>query len=244
MSEHWGWLGIFLTFGLWMGSKGEAQRVFPGQEWATRTPAEVGLDADRLKTFSDYVGGRGCVVRYGCLVYTWGDVSQRADVASAAKPVYAHFLFQAVEKGQIAGLEEKVLPWEPRLNDLNPSLGYKDRDITWRHLANQISCYGVVEKPGTAYCYNDWQMALFWDTLFLKVYGATCENVDEKVLHPLLTDPLQCQDHPTFMAFGSGDRAGRLAISVRDFARFGLLYLRRGNWNGQQLLSEKYATWR
>jgi len=230
----------------WMVSTAQAVigggSVYPGKNWAPRTPAEVGLEAVKLDAFRDYVGGRGCVVRSGYLVYAWGDVSQRADVASAAKPWYSHFLFKALEDGRIPSLEEKISRWEPRLNDLNPGLGFKDRDITWRHLANQTSCYGITEAPGTAFDYNDWQMALFWDTLFLKVYGATCEDVDEKVLHPLLTDLLQCEDHPTFLAFGPEDRPGRLAVSVRDFARFGLLYLRQGNWNGRQLISREWAT--
>jgi CubicO group peptidase (beta-lactamase class C family) len=85
-------------------------------------------------------------------------------------------------------------------------------------------------------------MTLFWDTLFLKVYGATYENVDENVLHPLLTEPLGCEDNPTFMAFGVKNRPGRLAVSARDFARFGLLYLRKGNWKGKQLISQEHAT--
>ena len=54
-------------------------------------------------------------------------------------------------------------------------------------------------------------------------------------LHPLLTDLIGCEDNPTFMAFGEQDRPGRLGISPRDFARFGLLYLRGGMWNGKQL---------
>lgn len=219
-----------------------AEPVYPGKHWATKPPAEVGLDAAKLKVLSDRVGGRGCVVRHGYMVYTWGDVGRRADVASAAKPIYSHLLFRAIEDGRIAGVDEKVIRWEPRLRDLNPGLGHKDRDITWRHLANQTSCYQLAERPGTAYAYNDWQMAFFWDTLFLKVYGATYEDVDEKVLHPLLTDPLQCEDNPTLMAFGPRNRPGRLGISVRDFARFGLLYLRKGNWKGRQLIGRKYAT--
>ena len=218
------------------------QTVYPGKTWATKTPAEVGLDADKLKVFSDYVGGRGCVVRHGYMVYSWGDVSKRADIASACKPWYSHFLFKALEDGKIPSLDEKVARWAPRLKDINKELGHKDRDITWRHLANQISCYQLVEKPGTAYAYNDWQMALFWDTLFLKVYGATYENVDEEVLHPQLTDVLQCQDSPTLMAFGAGNRPGRVGVSVRDFARFGLLYLHKGNWKGEQLISQEHAT--
>ncbi len=44
------------------------------------------------------------------------------------------------------------------------------------------------------------------------------------------------------MAFGTGDRPGRLAISPRDFARFGLLYLHKGKWKNEQLISSKYAT--
>src|SRR5262249_35489252 len=38
-------------------------------------------------------------------------------------------------------------------------------------------------------------------------------------------------------AFGPNDRPGRLAMSVRDLARFGLLYLRGGRWKGKQVLT-------
>jgi hypothetical protein len=217
------------------------QAVFPGKTWAVKAPAEVGMDPARLEAFSGFVGGRGCVVRHGCLVYTWGDAGRRGDVASACKPWFSHFLFKAIEDGKIASVDEKADRWEPRLDRLNPGLDFKDRDIAWRHFATQTSCYGITERPGTAFCYNDWQMALFWDLLFLKVYGATYDTVDEKVLHSLLTDELQCEDEPTFMAFGTRDRPGRVGVSPRDFCRFGLLYLHRGNWNGKQLLGERYA---
>jgi hypothetical protein len=97
------------------------------------------------------------------------------------------------------------------------------------------------QKPGSAYCYNDWQMALFWDLLFLKVYGAEHGTVDAQVLRPLLTDVVGCQDRPTLMAFGAKDRPGRVSISPRDFCRFGLLYMRQGRWNDVQVLKEDYA---
>ncbi len=220
----------------------ETSPVYPGKEWATKKPEEVGLDAKKLEEIGDYAGGSGCIVRHGYMVYTWGDAGRRRDVASAAKPLYSHFLFKALEDGKIPSLNERVNRWEPRLNQINKDLGYKDRKITWRHFANQISCYGLVEEPGTAFDYNDWQMALFWDTLFLKVYKAEYETVDATVLHPMLTDVLQCQDDPTFMAFGVGDRPGRTGISPRDFARFGLLYLRKGRWKDKPLISRKLAT--
>ncbi len=239
-------LSVGLLVGLCLGiaeiQAVETKLVYPGKEWATKRPEQVGLDATKLKELGDYTGGFGCVVRNGVMVYTWGDASRRKDVASAAKPFYSHFLFKAIEDGKISSLNERVNEWESRLNHINKDRGYKDRNIRWRDLANQISCYGLADAPGTAYAYNDWQMALFWDTLFKKVYGVGYETVDADVLHPKLTDILQCQDNPTFMAFGVKDRPGRLAISPRDFARFGLLYLRKGKWKDKQLISVNHAT--
>ncbi len=221
---------------LYISGVAVAAAVYPGLEWSTRTAGDVGLDAEKLTVLSDYAGGFGCVVRHGYMVYTWGDVSRRMDVASAAKPIYTHFLLKAVAEGRIRSVDQAVSEWEPRLREINADLDHKDARITWRHMANQISCYGLAEEPGTAYAYNDWQMALLFDTLFVKVCGATHETVDDEVLHAQLTDRIGCQDDPSFVAFGPDDRPGRAAISPRDFARFGLLYLRGGRWNDVQLL--------
>ena len=228
--------GCILTLVLAAETIADAQAVYPDGRWATRKPAQVGLDRARLDKLRDYSGGSGCIVRHGYMVYTWGDASRRKDVASACKPLYTHFLLKAIQDDKLPDANQPIVKYQPGLRKLNPDLGYKDREITWRHLANQISCYGVRERPGRAYDYSDYNMALFFDTLMLKVYGVTWKTVDAEVLHPMLADILQCQDNPTFMAFGTGNRPGRLGISPRDFARFGLLYLRKGKWKDQQII--------
>lgn len=177
---------------------------------------EAGLDAGALRAYSDWLGGRGCVVRHGRLVHTRGDFTRAADVTSAVKPVFGFFLFKALEAGRIGGLDEPVVRWEPRLAALNTALDHKDRDITWRHLANQTACYGVAGRPGTAFRYNDWQMALFADLLFNRVDRVPWAEGDARVLQPLLTGPLGCEDRPTLLAFGADERAARLALSPRD----------------------------
>ncbi len=219
----------------------DQEMVWPGATWETTSPESVRMDANLLEALAKHVGGRGCVIRHGRIVYSWGDIRRRGDVASAAKPWYSHFILKAIEDGKIPGLDTPVADFEPRLRAINANLGHKDSRITWRHMANQTSCYGVADEPGSAYDYNDWHMALLWDTLFLKVYGTTWERVDAEVVRPLLADILQCEDQPTFMAFGLKDRAGRLGVSPRDFARFGLLYLRGGQWNGRQVLSPEHV---
>src|SRR5690348_12025078 len=59
-----------------------ADGIFPGEHWQTRTPEEAGLVQEKLEQLRDLVGGRGCVVRHGCMVFQWGDQTKSGDVAS------------------------------------------------------------------------------------------------------------------------------------------------------------------
>lgn len=217
---------LFLLLGIGAMRGGE---IFPAATWRTNTPAQAGLSAEKLELFRERVGGRGCVVRGGCMVYSWGDQAKSSDIASAFKPVLTTLLFIAIQEGRIANVDEPVARFEPRLRDLN---GGKDAAITWRHLASQTSGYGWSEKPGEAYAYNDYALALYCDTLFQKVFPTN----GTEVLRTRLAEPLGFQDRYSFSAFGDNDRPGRLALSVRDFARIGLLYLRHGDWRGRQVL--------
>jgi CubicO group peptidase (beta-lactamase class C family) len=225
-------LVVFLAAGL-VGAVAHAaddQLVYPQSAWEKRTPETVGLSADKLKALAELSGGRGCVVRYGYLVYSWGDPARSGDIASAVKPMISTLLLLAVQQGRVRGIDARLADVEPRLRTVNRG---KDAAITWRHLASQTSGYGLSEAPGEAYAYNDFALALYYDTLTRQVY----KQDGTRVLKEQLGDVLGFQDRYTFEAFGPDDRPGRLAISVRDLARFGLLYLRGGRWKDKQVLS-------
>lgn len=208
--------------------------ITPGAEWATRTPEQVGLNAARLDALRDLVGGRGCVVRGGYLVYAWGDQTKSADVASAVKPIISMLLLMAVQEGRLKSVDEKVADHEPRLRDLN---GGKDANITWRHLASQTSGYGLSEAPGAAWAYNDYALALYFDALMDRVF----REDGTQAFKTRIADPLQFQDAFSMEALGGRGAKGRLAISVRDFARIGLLWLRGGRWRDRQILGQELA---
>jgi CubicO group peptidase (beta-lactamase class C family) len=209
------------------------ERAVPGVTWEQRAPEQVGLSQEKLHALGKLVGGRGCVVRHGYMVYTWGDQSRSSDVASAFKPVLSTLLLIAVQEGRLNSVDELVADFEPRLKSLNNG---QDAGITWRHLASQTSGYGLVEPPGMAYAYNDLALALYYDTL---THGVFQTNGTE-VLRTRLAEPLQFQDDFSFNAFRRPDREGRLALSVRDFARIGLLYLRGGSWRDKQLIQSEF----
>ena len=128
--------------------------------------------------------------------------------------------------------DELVADVEPRLKEIN---GGKDAAITWRHLASQTSGYGLVERPGEAYSYNDYALALYYDSLTRGVF----KEEGTALLKKYFAGPLGFEDACTFEAFGAEDRPGRLAVSVRDFARFGLMYLRGGRWGERQIVRKE-----
>jgi len=201
-------------------------QAVPGATWTQKTPAETGLSRENLAALAELTGGRGCVVRGGWLVYSWGDVSMSAEVASAGKPVLSTLLMAAIQEGKLPGPDARVSEVEPRLTG-------KNAEITWRHLAYQVSGYGLEERPGEAWSDNDYALALYHDTLMGKVFA----RPGTEVLRRCLGEPLQFQDPYGFQDFGEKDRPGRLAISAHDFARYGLLILRGGSWSGKQLLA-------
>lgn len=212
--------------------------VYPGEHWEERTPAEVGLADGPLVAIAQYMGGRGVIVRDGYLVFSWGDVAAPGDLASSFKPFNTHFLLRAIEGGRLSGLDARAVDVWPCLNDLNAAQGYPDREITFAQLATQTSGYGIIEAPGTAFDYNDWQMALFSDALVLGVFGVpSWDQADAQVFWPELGDVLQFEDAPTFL----GQQPGRVRMSPRDHARFGLLYLAHGRWRDVQLVSAAQA---
>jgi CubicO group peptidase (beta-lactamase class C family) len=210
--------------------------VFPGEHWTWKTPEDAGFSSRKLASFSQKYGGIGCIVHGGEMIHSWGRINRRTDVASSAKPFYTHFVLKAIENGLIESLETPVLQWVPQLGALNPALGYKDRAITFHHLLSQTSGYGLIERPGEAFAYNDYATGLLVWTLFDRVYGLHPNQYNGLLNGPELGETIGFQDMPTLTHPNS--IRGRLRISVRDMARFALLYLHQGHWEDKILLRE------
>jgi CubicO group peptidase (beta-lactamase class C family) len=212
---------------------------FPGEHWDHIAPEQAGFAPDLLAEFVREVGGHGLVVRYGYVVTWWGRYARPLDVASGCKPVYAHIVYAAIRDGLIGDLDEKVSPRVPELDLIGESPDVHYGQITWRHLLQQTACYGVEERPGTAFNYSDYQAALLADTIVFGVHNTVYGRADREILEKYLAGPLEFQDHATLTHKRS--HLGRLRISARDFARFGLLYLNRGKWKGRQCIPRELA---
>jgi CubicO group peptidase (beta-lactamase class C family) len=223
------WLAVGVLLSAGCGRRGP--EVFPGEEWSWKSPEAAGFSPSRLEAVARKVGGAGCIVHGGEMVFSWGDIRKPLDAGSSIKPIYGHLVYKAVETGRIPSLDARVVDWVPEIGELNAELGYKDREITFCHLLNHLSGYGLAEKPGEAFAYNDYAVGLLAWTLFNRMYDPPA---DEVLNGEWLGAAIGFEDRPT--AEDPDSKDGRIRISARDMARFALLYLRGGRWGEKQVL--------
>lgn len=232
--------------------------VWPQGNWKKVEPEDVGLDHAQLEKARDYAltaGGSGYITRGGKLVISWGDVDQRYDLKSTTKSFGATALGVAMLDGKIK-LSDPVKQHHPEFGtppDSNKATGWID-EITILHLATQTAGFekpGGYEKlifePGTKWAYSDggpnWLAecvtlayrqdvdALMFDRVFTPL-GITRKDLAwrNNSYRPKEIDGIPRRE------FGSG-----ISANVDAMARFGLLYLRGGEWNGKRLLPEDFV---
>jgi CubicO group peptidase (beta-lactamase class C family) len=205
------------------------KRTFPGVTWEFRAPEEVGLDGAKLDNFVNNVGGLGAIVKDGYMVKTWGPQPMKETWGSASKPVISTMLFFAVNEGRLSSVDDLVSDWGWELDP-------KDRAMSFRHLANNVSGYTLAEPPGKAWAYNDFAINLFLKTIYTRVFtdAGGINAADSATRHPKRLGALHFQDGPIYMPWTDG--GWEVNASVRDYLRIGWFWLNKGNWNGRQLL--------
>jgi CubicO group peptidase (beta-lactamase class C family) len=95
--------------------------------------------------------------------------------------------------------------------------------------------------PGTFWYYNNWDFNVL-GTIFRQVTGEDIfQAIDRRIARPVGMQDFRPQDGVYGLEDHSEHPAYAFRVSARDLARFGLLYLHRGRWQGQQLLPESWV---
>lgn len=218
-------IGLLIVSGTCVQGANSAEVVFPRAEWEIKQPEELGLDGARLDAVATALGSRGCVIKNGYIVKTWGPQDQVGDWFSSAKPVLSTLLMFALQEGKVKSLDQPLV-------DFGWELSPKDQTMTLRHLASMTGGYARPEAPGEAWAYNDYAIQLYQKTLFDKIFQGT----PEEVFHdPHRFGALNLQDGFVFRK-----KNRRMSASVRDFSRVAWLWLNRGNWEGRQIIPRAY----
>ncbi|MBW2151247.1 MAG: serine hydrolase [Deltaproteobacteria bacterium] len=147
-------------------------------------------------------------------------------------------------------LLQQTSEWEGTLFG-KPDWIDRNRDVTIKGPQTQKGTSRELQEPGTYFEYNDVRVNRAALAL-LRVWRRPLPEV----LREHIMDPIGASDTWEWHGYrnsyitiegrkmqsvsGGGHWGGGLFISSRDHARFGYLLLRRGNWNGKQLLSKDW----
>jgi CubicO group peptidase (beta-lactamase class C family) len=185
---------------------------------------------------------------------------------SAAKSFVSTLVGIAIDEGQIGSVEDPVTDYVPELAARDPDF----RRITLRHLLTMSSgiryeeggfpslgddtytYYGVdlrdvalnrpqiEQPPGLAWHYNNYHPLL----LGLVLERATGMSVSD-FMATRLWQPLGAEADATWNLDSerSGFEKMESGLNARavDYARFGLLFLHEGEWNGRRIVSEDWV---
>ena len=235
----------------------DPSQIWPTNGWTIATPNEMGMDQLSLEQARDYAltgGGAGIITRGGKSVMTWGDTDQIFDVKSTTKSIGSAALGLALQDGLLTldDLAQSHLPDVGTPPATNTASGWLDQ-ITIKHLATQTAGFdfsgGFIDQlyqPGTAWAYTDGGQNWLADVLTV-VYGQDLNTLlASRVFNTLgiTSSDLQWRSNASRpdtingikrREFGSG-----ISTDVDSMARIGYLYLRGGQWDGQNLVPTSF----
>jgi len=210
------------------------------------------------------------VLKDGNVVYEnyWNGLepSQRQLAFSVGKSMTSVLVGFALQDGLIDSVTDPIVKYLPRYantgwakatieNALENSSGvlfdedYTRTDTDMRKFQMKFAFNRPVEplllglgsenEPGTKHGYNSMDTQILGFLLTKVLAGKTIAQYwQEKVW-----GPLGAQDDATWTKDVTGQEitVGGLSMSLRDLAKVGQFYLQRGQWQGQQLLSESWV---
>ena len=245
----------------------ESTDYFPDKGWRTSTPEEQGMDSELLLQMLQTVQREKVplhsvvIIRNGYLVLeAYFDPYHREtwhNIYSATKSVTSTLAGIAMDEGKISGIDQKITDLFPALKVPDNQLNLEDSTLeniltmTAGHTSDSSdTIYGSTNwpqdfynlpfstKPGETFLYDSGAAHL----AACAVKQATQENVSAYAKEHLFA-PLGINEYSWEMST-EGIQTGGWGIRMApvDMARFGYLFLRKGVWNGQQIVSSQWIS--
>lgn len=207
--------------------------------------------ADQLDTMNSFM-----LVRHGHVIaegwWTPYDAGLPHTLFSLSKSFTSTAVGLAIAEGKMS-LDDEVMKFFPEDLPDNPSENLKQmriRDLLCMSTGHQQEAFPIGEerwtklflhhtvphKPGTHFLYNT-PATYMLSAIVQKVTGTTVRDY----LRPRLFDPLGIKD-PSWGVSPQGVTLGGYGLDLRteEIARFGQLYLQKGEWQGKRLIP---ASW-
>ncbi len=250
----------------WTPYEGKPAELYPGQYWhRVKTPEQLGWSSERLseaRAYSKKIGSSAVmIVDDGVVVDAWGDITRRFQCHSMRKSLMSALIGVHVDKGNI---DLSKTMGALGIDRVEPSLTAEEKQATVGDLIKArsgiyIPALGESERmramrperhshaPGSFWYYNNWDFNAL-GTIFEQETGVRIFKEFER----RIAEPLQMEDFDVSYCryLNSADyqnapysphRYYLFRVSARDMARFGLLFLREGQWQNQRIVSAEWV---
>lgn len=236
-------------------------------DWMVSTPGDVGIDDEALEVGAAELAQSPAllsllVVRNDALVferyYNGSDASHSNNIHSASKSILSALLGIALADGAIASLDAPLADYLPEYIET----GSDKAAITLRHVVTMSGGLewteddtesSVIESsddwvgaileqpltgtPGVDFNYSSGMSHVLSAVLTRATETSTCSYAHEKLLAPLGIAAEHWGRDPNGVFSGGYN----LYMTPRELARFGLLFLRDGEWEGNQLVPSSWV---
>ena len=228
--------------------------AYPAKSWEHVEAAQVGWSAAALKPAHDYaqtIKTAGVMVVVGGRVLDeWGQTATRFNVHSIRKSFLSALYGIHVRAGEI-DLSSRLE--QLGIDDNEPSLTLAEKQATLHDLIEARS--GVYHPalyetpgmkaarpargshaPGTFWYYNNWDFNVL-GTVFERLTKTNLfAEFRAQLAEPLGMEDFRMEDGTYVPGADSVYPAYPFRMTARDMARFGLLFLRNGEWRGRQIV--------
>jgi CubicO group peptidase (beta-lactamase class C family) len=237
----------------------ESPDGFPGESWRTLSSQErTGWSTEKLATAHAYANSihssAVMIIQGGGVVDQWGDIDKKITSYSVRKSLISALYGIYAAEGVIdinqtleqLGIDDSPDPLtkeerQARAVDLLRARSgvYHPVDFETGLMKKNRPARGS-HAPGAFWYYNNWDFNAL-GTIFEK---KTKLKIGE-AFYQRIAKPIGMEDfHPDDVYYLGGPTSVHSAymfeITARDLARFGLLYLRHGRWNGKQIVPEAW----
>lgn len=241
-------------------SNSQSNKVFPDTMWLKQDSVEIaGYSSEKINEIHrfiiDSLNTTGLVVVVdGKILFDYGDIKELSYIASCRKSILS-MMYGKYIANNVINLNTTLK--KLKFDDVGGLLPI-EKEATIRDLLTARSGIyhpasnegsdnssgperGSIE-PGTYFLYNNWDF---------NAAGAILEELTNQNIYDAFNKdiaiPIKMQDYYVDQQEKSGnpDKSKYLAyhfwFSTRDMARLGLLMLNNGNWNGEQIIPEKWV---
>ncbi|MFQ3362408.1 MAG: CubicO group peptidase (beta-lactamase class C family) [Woeseiaceae bacterium] len=238
------------------------EKEFPIEEWQSKSASELKIDQLKIDklfdlSFEDDATQSVVLIKNGFLVgerYADGYDQQSYGTSwSMAKSFYSALIGISLELGEISSIDDNVGTYLSYFNDersvvtirdlldMTSGLEFPEHEHEIMFFRNDqieyVKSIGMEKAPKTLFEYNNVNSMLLGEIL-LQVTGKKADVL----LRERIFDKIGIED-ATLWQDGSGNVMTYCCIdmSARDYSKFGLLFSRNGNWNGDQVIPANYV---